>query len=126
MTTTPSRAIVTVLAGVAYVGAVVAANWASTHCPAAHLGSLIGPAGTVWAGFTFTLRDPSSTTPSPRVVWSARSWWGPVCPGCWRPRGSPLRARLRSRYLLADLVTLFDVAHVPGERRDVPDARQAA
>jgi uncharacterized PurR-regulated membrane protein YhhQ (DUF165 family) len=57
MTTTPRRAAATALATVAYVGTVVAANWASTHCSAAHLGPLIVPAGTVWAGCTFTLRD---------------------------------------------------------------------
>jgi uncharacterized PurR-regulated membrane protein YhhQ (DUF165 family) len=42
---------------VAYIGTVVAANWASTHWPAVPVGSLFVPAGTLWAGVTFTLRD---------------------------------------------------------------------
>lgn len=42
---------------VAYIGTVVAANWASTHWPAVLVGSLVVPAGTLWAGVTFTLRD---------------------------------------------------------------------
>jgi uncharacterized PurR-regulated membrane protein YhhQ (DUF165 family) len=41
----------------AYVGSVVMANWASTHWAALLIGSLIVPAGTVWAGMTLTLRD---------------------------------------------------------------------
>ncbi len=57
MTATPRHTAATALAACAYVGTIVAANWASTHCPAVHLGPLIVPAGTVWAGCTFTLRD---------------------------------------------------------------------
>jgi len=41
----------------AYVGSVVMANWASTHWSAMLVGSLIVPAGTLWAGVTLTLRD---------------------------------------------------------------------
>jgi hypothetical protein len=41
----------------AYVGSVVMANWASTHWTALLIGSLIVPAGTLWAGVTLTLRD---------------------------------------------------------------------
>jgi uncharacterized PurR-regulated membrane protein YhhQ (DUF165 family) len=41
----------------AYVGTVVIANFASTSLPAVILGSLVIPAGTLWAGVTFTLRD---------------------------------------------------------------------
>ncbi|MFB9691049.1 VUT family protein [Amycolatopsis plumensis] len=41
----------------AYVGSVVMANWASTHWSALLVGSLIVPAGTLWAGVTLTLRD---------------------------------------------------------------------
>ncbi|WP_436494257.1 VUT family protein [Actinokineospora sp. HUAS TT18] len=41
----------------AYVGSVVIANWASTHWAALLVGSLIVPAGTLWAGVTLTLRD---------------------------------------------------------------------
>ncbi|MPZ79647.1 MAG: VUT family protein [Actinophytocola sp.] len=41
----------------AYIGTVVAANWASTHWTALLIGSLVVPAGTLWAGATFTLRD---------------------------------------------------------------------
>lgn len=40
-----------------YVGSVVMANWASTHWAALLVGSLIVPAGTLWAGVTLTLRD---------------------------------------------------------------------
>ncbi|MFD8492776.1 hypothetical protein [Amycolatopsis sp. NPDC059657] len=40
-----------------YVGSVVMANWASTHWSALLVGSLIVPAGTLWAGVTLTLRD---------------------------------------------------------------------
>src|SRR5437763_8387559 len=41
----------------AYVGSVVMANWASTHWATLLVGSLIVPAGTLWAGVTLTLRD---------------------------------------------------------------------
>lgn len=71
MTTTPRRTAATALAAFAYVGTIVAANWASTHCPAVHLGPLIVPAGTVWAGFTFTLRDLLHDTLSARGLVAA-------------------------------------------------------
>jgi uncharacterized PurR-regulated membrane protein YhhQ (DUF165 family) len=41
----------------AYVGTIVTANWASTHCSALLVGAVAVPAGTLWAGVTFTLRD---------------------------------------------------------------------
>ncbi|MFI6098219.1 VUT family protein [Lentzea sp. NPDC051213] len=41
----------------AYVSSVVMANWASTHWAALLLGPVTVPAGTLWAGVTFTLRD---------------------------------------------------------------------
>jgi hypothetical protein len=42
---------------VAYVGTIVTANWASTHWSALLVGAVAVPAGTLWAGVTFTLRD---------------------------------------------------------------------
>lgn len=44
-------------ASATYVSSVVMANWASTHWAALLVGSLIVPAGTLWAGVTLTLRD---------------------------------------------------------------------
>lgn len=41
----------------AYVGTIVTANWASTHWSALLVGAVAVPAGTLWAGTTFTLRD---------------------------------------------------------------------
>jgi queuosine precursor transporter len=41
----------------AYVGTIVTANWASTHWSALLVGAVAVPAGTLWAGATFTLRD---------------------------------------------------------------------
>jgi uncharacterized PurR-regulated membrane protein YhhQ (DUF165 family) len=41
----------------AYVGSIVTANWASTHWGALLVGAVAVPAGTLWAGATFTLRD---------------------------------------------------------------------
>jgi hypothetical protein len=41
----------------AYVITVVTANWASPHWSALVLGSLVIPAGTLWAGIAFTVRD---------------------------------------------------------------------
>jgi hypothetical protein len=41
----------------AYVGTIVTANWASTHWSAVYVGAVAVPAGTLWAGATFTLRD---------------------------------------------------------------------
>ncbi|HEX8864872.1 MAG TPA: VUT family protein [Lentzea sp.] len=49
--------IVVVFVAAAYVITVVAANWASTHWPPLVLGSLVIPAGTLWAGAVFTVRD---------------------------------------------------------------------
>lgn len=45
------------MVAVAYVGSVVTANWASTYWPALVLEPFVVPAGTLWAGVTFTLRD---------------------------------------------------------------------
>ena len=65
----------------AYVGSVVMANWASAHWPALQVGSLIVPAGTVWAGVTLTLRDLLHETLGGRGVLVAimagagLSWW---------------------------------------------------
>lgn len=64
-----------------YVGSVVLANWASTHCAALLVGSLIVPAGTVWAGVTLTLRDLLHEAVGTRGVLAAilagagLSWW---------------------------------------------------
>ncbi|MEV6602732.1 VUT family protein [Kutzneria sp. NPDC051319] len=41
----------------AYIGTIVTANWASTHWSALYVGPVAVPAGTLWAGVTFTLRD---------------------------------------------------------------------
>ncbi|MBV9382788.1 MAG: VUT family protein [Kutzneria sp.] len=41
----------------AYVGNIVLANWASTHWSPLEVGAVAVPAGTLWAGMTFTLRD---------------------------------------------------------------------
>jgi hypothetical protein len=41
----------------AYVGTIVTANFASTHWSALLVGAVAVPAGTLWAGVTFTLRD---------------------------------------------------------------------
>lgn len=41
----------------AYVGAIVTANWALTHWSALLVGAVAIPAGTLWAGVLFTLRD---------------------------------------------------------------------
>lgn len=41
----------------AYVGTIVTANWASTHWSALLVGAIAVPAGTLWAGVTFSLRD---------------------------------------------------------------------
>lgn len=57
MTAATRRAITTALVVGGYVGTIVVANWASTHRPALHVGLLVVPAGTLWAGATFTLRD---------------------------------------------------------------------
>lgn len=64
-----------------YVGSVVMANWASTQWAALHVGSLIVPAGTVWAGVTLTLRDLLHETFGHQgvvvaiVVGAGLSWW---------------------------------------------------
>lgn len=57
MTTAPHRATGTALATSLYIGTIVAANWTSTHCSHWAVGPLIVPAGTLWAGATFSLRD---------------------------------------------------------------------
>jgi uncharacterized PurR-regulated membrane protein YhhQ (DUF165 family) len=41
----------------AYIGSVVMANWACAHWAALLLGPVTVPAGTLWTGVTFTLRD---------------------------------------------------------------------
>ncbi|GAA0626593.1 hypothetical protein GCM10010174_52680 [Kutzneria viridogrisea] len=48
---------VSVVVLAAYVGTIVTANWASTHWSALLVGAVAVPAGTLWAGVTFTLRD---------------------------------------------------------------------
>ncbi|TCO49695.1 hypothetical protein EV192_11461 [Actinocrispum wychmicini] len=53
----PYGLAVTVAVLAAYVGTLVAANWASTHCDPLQVGAIAVPAGTLWAGMTFTLRD---------------------------------------------------------------------
>lgn len=64
-----------------YVGSVVMANWASTHWAALLVGSLIVPAGTVWAGMTLTVRDLLHEAVGSRGVFLAivagagLSWW---------------------------------------------------
>ncbi|SDM99481.1 hypothetical protein SAMN04488074_13124 [Lentzea albidocapillata subsp. violacea] len=52
----------------AYVGTVALANYTSTSSPAVILGPLIIPAGTLWAGMTFTLRDLLHETLGPSGV----------------------------------------------------------
>lgn len=65
----------------AYVGSVVMANWASTQWAALLVGSLIVPAGTVWAGVTLSLRDLLHETLGGRgvlvaiTVGAGLSWW---------------------------------------------------
>jgi uncharacterized PurR-regulated membrane protein YhhQ (DUF165 family) len=58
-----------VLAG--YVGTIVTANWASTHWSALLVGAVAVPAGTLWAGATFTLRDLLHECIGPRGVLAA-------------------------------------------------------
>ncbi|NKQ59364.1 VUT family protein [Amycolatopsis sp. K13G38] len=48
---------VTVVVLAAYVGNIVLANWTSTHWSPLQFGVFAVPAGTLWAGMTFTLRD---------------------------------------------------------------------
>ena len=55
----------------AYVGTIVTANWASTHCSALLVGAVAVPAGTLWAGVTFTLRDLLHECLGPRGVLAA-------------------------------------------------------
>lgn len=57
MTAATRRTVTTTLVAVGYVGTIVVSNWASTHWPTLHVGLLMVPAGTLWAGTTFTLRD---------------------------------------------------------------------
>jgi uncharacterized PurR-regulated membrane protein YhhQ (DUF165 family) len=58
-----------VLAG--YVGTIVTANWASTHWSALLVGAVAVPAGTLWAGVTFSLRDALHECLGPRGVLAA-------------------------------------------------------
>ena len=55
----------------AYVGTIVTANWASTHWNALYVGAVAVPAGTLWAGLTFTLRDLLHECLGPRGVLAA-------------------------------------------------------
>ncbi|MEC3974968.1 VUT family protein [Amycolatopsis sp. H20-H5] len=55
----------------AYVGTIVTANWASTHWSALLVGVVAVPAGTLWAGATFTLRDMLHECLGPRGVLAA-------------------------------------------------------
>jgi hypothetical protein len=41
----------------AYVGNIVLANWTATHVSPLEIGAIVVPAGTLWAGLGFTLRD---------------------------------------------------------------------
>lgn len=41
----------------AYVGNIVLANWTATHVSPMEFGAIAVPAGTLWAGLGFTLRD---------------------------------------------------------------------
>ena len=41
----------------AYVGNIVLANWTATHVSPQEVGAIAVPAGTLWAGLGFTLRD---------------------------------------------------------------------
>ncbi|MGQ0837560.1 VUT family protein [Actinokineospora sp.] len=73
------------LVSAASVGSVVLANWASTHWSALLVGSLIVPAGTVWAGVTLTLRDLLHETLGTRgvllaIVAGAGLSWSPASP----------------------------------------------
>jgi uncharacterized PurR-regulated membrane protein YhhQ (DUF165 family) len=79
MTTTPPHSLlphtrhpnvrtVGLVVAIAYIGAVVTANWASTHWPAMVIGQFVVPAGTLWAGLTFTLRDMLHEAFGPRGV----------------------------------------------------------
>lgn len=66
--TATTRRTTTALVVIGYVGVIVLANWASTHWAALSLGSLLVPAGTLWAGATFTLRDLLHDALGPRGV----------------------------------------------------------
>jgi uncharacterized PurR-regulated membrane protein YhhQ (DUF165 family) len=57
MTPAHRRALETALVASAYIGTVIIANHASAHWSALHAGPLLVPAGTLFAGTTFTLRD---------------------------------------------------------------------
>lgn len=61
----------TCIVGTAYVGTILAANLASTHLPALTVGQLLVPAGTLFAGVTFTLRDVLHEAVGPRVLFAA-------------------------------------------------------
>jgi len=53
----PNARTVGLVVAMVYIGAIVTANWASTHWPAMVFGQFVVPAGTLWAGLTLTLRD---------------------------------------------------------------------
>ena len=50
-------AAVRVVVLAAYVGNIVLANWTATHVSPLEIGAIAVPAGTLWAGLGFTLRD---------------------------------------------------------------------
>jgi uncharacterized PurR-regulated membrane protein YhhQ (DUF165 family) len=62
---------VSVVVLAAYVGTIVTANWTSTHWSALLVGAVAVPAGTLWAGATFTLRDLLHECLGPRGVLGA-------------------------------------------------------
>jgi uncharacterized PurR-regulated membrane protein YhhQ (DUF165 family) len=62
---------VSVVVLAAYVGTIVTANWASTHWSALLVGAVAVPAGTLWAGVTFSLRDLLHECLGPRGVLAA-------------------------------------------------------
>lgn len=49
--------VVRVVVLAAYVGNIVLANWTATHVSPLEIGAIAVPAGTLWAGLGFTLRD---------------------------------------------------------------------
>lgn len=51
------RALLCVVVVAAYVGNIVLANWTTTHWNPLEFGAIAVPAGTLWAGLVFTLRD---------------------------------------------------------------------
>ena len=54
---TVRRAALCVVVVAAYIGNIVLANWTTTHWNPLEVGAIAVPAGTLWAGLGFTLRD---------------------------------------------------------------------